>query len=79
MEERIYEVINFYERKRNHQEKMVEQKTRIYERQQERYDKGEISYEKLERAIKDKCIYDDFLRHTNDVLAELDYILNGGK
>lgn len=77
MKERLNEVISFYERRRNHQQCMATNKAIVVERQQERYNNGEISYEKLERAIKDKCIYDDFLRHTETALADLKYILEG--
>lgn len=75
--ERAEEVIKFNESKKAHQEKMVDQKKRIVERMQEKYSNGEISYEKLFNAQKDLAVYEDFLNHTNLVLSEINYIING--
>lgn len=75
--ERAEEVIKFNESKKTHQEKMVDQKKRIVERMQEKYSNGEISYEKLFNAQKDLAVYEDFLRQTNLVLSEINYIING--
>lgn len=77
MKERVLETINFYERKRAYQEKRVEEKRETLARVLVKYDKGEIGYEKVERADRDLAMYHDFLNTTTNILKDLNYILKG--
>lgn len=75
LKERANEVIRLYESRIQHFRKMADSKLTIVRRLEEKYDKGEITYERLEKAIKDKCFYDDTLRRTENVLEDIKYIL----
>ena len=74
MKERLEEKIREYERKKDWQESQALIKREILAGFLNRYDKGEVKYELVERCSKDLAIYNDLLNNTIKVLEDLTYI-----
>lgn len=74
MRERIEDVVRYYERKKEYFTKKVEEKREILAGVLNRYDKGEVKYELVEKCSKDLAIKEDTLILINQFLRDLSCI-----